>query len=725
MKKKMLLLVCYSLCFGPILLAQLHSGYNWSQSGNGYYAIDNNAIVLHQLPANTDSTIATSDILTPSGAKTPLQINDLSVSEDGTKFLIFTNTQRVWRYHTRGDYWLFDATKHTLIQVGKGLPVASLMYAKISPDGQKVAYSSQHNMYVENISDGKRQQLTFDGTARMINGTFDWVYEEEFGCRDGFRWSPDSKSIAYWQVDATKIKNFLMINNTDSIYSYTIPVEYPVVGEDPSAVRIGVVRLATGKTTWMKIPGDAVQHYLPRMEFASNNEIVLQQLNRKQNHSILFYADINTGAAKSFYEESDNAWIDIKSRWHDDNPVGWNWLKGNKTFLWVSEKDGWRHVYTVSSDGKKETLVTKGNYDIVDLKAVDEKSGYLYFTASPDNATQQYLFKTRLDGKGSLEKISPVNQQGTHDYDISPDGRYAEHRFSNANTFPIEELIDLSTGKRLDGQVTVLRKLPPRFPQVEFTKITTADHVTMDAWVVKPLHFDSTKKYPVVFYVYSEPGSTTVKDEWGNGRNFLYQGDMPADGYVYVSIDGRGTPSLKGRDWRKSIYQKVGILNVHDQAEAAKKVLQWSWIDTSRVAVWGWSGGGSTTLHLMFEYPDIYKTGIAVAPVANRLTYDNIYEERYMGLVQENKQPYIDGSAIHHAQGLQGNLLLVHGTGDDNVHYQNSEMLINELVKYNKLFQFMSYPNRTHSISEGEGTREHLSHLYTNYLKANCAPGGK
>jgi len=247
----------------------------------------------------------------------------------------------------------------------------------------------------------------------------------------------------------------------------------------------------------------------------------------------------------------------------------------------------------------------------------------------------------------------------------------------------------------------------------------------MDGWMVKPKNFDPAKKYPVVFYVYTEPASSTVSDTWGIGQNGLYDGDMADDGYIYISLDNRGTPVPKGREWRKSIYRKVGQVNIRDQAMAAKKILTWNFVDADRVAVWGWSGGGSATLNLMFQYPDIYKTGIAIAAVGNQLTYDNIYQERYMGLPQENREDFINGSPITYAKNLKGNLLYIHGTGDDNVHYQNAEMLVNELVKNGKQFQFMAYPNRTHGIYEGEGTSEHLSQLYTTYLKKNCPPGGK
>ena len=695
----------------------------WAKSGNAYYEVENGAIVETDLPSFTKKTIVPKENLKNKESGMYISIRNFSFSDDGSKVLIYTNSKKVWRYQTRGDYWVYNIADNSFSQVGETLPESSLMFAKFSPDGSKVAYVSKHNLYSEDIATHAITQLTFDGTDKLINGTFDWVYEEEFGCRDGFRWSADSKQIAYWQIDATHIRSFLLIDNTDSIYSFTKPVEYPKVGEDPSNCKVGVVTIATQKTVWMNVPGDAVQHYIPRMEWTPKNELIIQQLNRKQNESNIFLLNPSTGDANKIYTETDKAWIDIKSRWDDDNPIGWDFINDGKAFVWVSEKDGWRHIYTISSDGKKETLLTKGDYDMIGLSVIDKQHGYVYFTASPTNATQQYLYRVPINGSGKLELISPTDEKGTHNYDISPNGMYASHSFSSHNIPTISEWVSLPTHKIIKESEQKLAV--DKNNNVEMIQVTTDDNVTMDGWMIKPTNFDSTKKYPVVFYVYTEPGATTVSDSYGSAGNFLYYGDMPADGYIQISLDGRGTPSPKGAEWRKSIYKKVGILNIHDQAMAAKKILQWKYVDSSRIAVWGWSGGGSTTLNLLFQYPEIYKTGIAIAPVAYRLSYDDIYEERYMGLPSENREDYIKASAITYAKGLQGNLLLIHGTGDDNVHYQNSELLINELVKFDKYFQFMSYPNRTHSLSEGAGTRLHLATTYTKYLREHCPGGGR
>lgn len=699
---------------------------NWTGDGLAFTRIKEGNIVRVDPKTDAETILIKKEQLTPPGATTALGPQSYEYSSDNTKMLAFTNTVKVWRYNTRGDYWVMDIAGKKLRQLGKSLPAQSLMFAKFSPDGKNVAYVSEHNIYTENIATGIIRKLTTDGTRKMINGTFDWVYEEEFYCRDGFRWSSDSRQIAFWQVNATKTRDYYMLNTTDSIYSKIIPVEYPKVGESPSAVRIGVVTLSNGFIRWMNIAGNPEQNYIPRMEWSKPGELVVQQLDRKQQESRLIYCNIGDGSSHTFWAENDEAWVDLNT----DDPKGWNWINKGQDFLWVSEKDGWRHIYKISRDGKTVTLLTKGNYDIGSIKSIDEANNYIYFSASPSNPTQLYLYRVRLNGtdkqKDEAELLSAANLKGTHSYQVSPTGRIARHTFSNYNTPPVEEWITLPDNKPFSSSKSIASKIKtdPSI-NVEYMQIKTEDNIMLDAWMNKPANFDPNKKYPVVFYVYGEPASSTVDDVYGNHDNFLYDGSMSADGYIQVGIDNRGTPTLKGAVWRKSIYRKIGDVNIRDMAMGAKKILEKPFIDKDRVAVWGWSGGGASTLHLMFQYPDMFKTGIAISAVANQLFYDNIYQERYMGLPQENRQDFIKGSPITYAKGLKGNLLYIHGTGDDNVHYSNAEVLLNELIKYNKQFQFMAYPNRTHSIREGEGTSKHLQTLYTTYLRKNCPAGGK
>lgn len=725
LKSVAILFVVYILFVLPALAQQL----NWTKDGKTYYAIEKNQIVRKEMPDEKETVLVGKDLLKTPDNKT-LLIRDFAMSEDQTKVLIYTNSQQVWRLDTEGDYWVLDLATKKLVQAGPDRPASSLRFAKLSPDAKKVAYVSEYNLYVWDINTGKETAVTTDGNRRLINGTFDWVYEEEFACRDGFQWSPDSKRIAYWQVDARDTRDFYMINNTDSIYSQIVPVEYPKVGESPSAVRIGVVELVSNKTTWLDITGDPRQHYLPRMEWNSPTDLFVQQLNRKQNLSKIYSCNVITNKTTTILTEADDAWIDVGSQWEDKYDITFRhkfiWINNNNEFLWESEIDGWRHLYRVSKNGTTKQ-VTKGNFDVINLLCVDEKNNLVYFHASPENATQKYLYKAKLDGTGKAERVTPEGMNGTNDYSVSPNGTYALRTFQNTFTRPLTEMITLPNHKPINEKESILSVLSVRKVKsnLQFFKVKIDGDTELDGWVVKPENFDPAKKYPVVFYVYSEPAAAMVTDTYGVGSNQLYKGNMTNEGYLYVCIDNRGTPAPKGSAWRKSIYRKIGLLNINDQAKAAKEILKWDYVDPDRVAVWGWSGGGSATLNLLFRYPEIYKTGIAIAAVANQLTYDNIYQERYMGLPQENMEDFIAGSPVTHAKNLQGNLLYIHGTGDDNVHYANADMLINELVKHNKQFQLMAYPNRTHSLSEGPGTLLHLVTLYTEYLRKHCPPGGR
>ena len=725
------------ICIAQLVSAQNRGKINWTADGNSYTKMKDGNIVQVDPVTEEETVVVEKSKLTDPETNKVLVPQSYEFNSNYTRVLIFTNTVKVWRYNTMGDYWLYDIIANKLTKMGKKLASQSLMFAKFSPDGKNVAYVSEHNIYSEDISSGEITKLTRDGTRKLINGTFDWVYEEEFNCRDGFRWSPDGTMIAFWQVDATKIKDYYMLNTTDSNYSQVIPVEYPKVGEAPSAVKIGVVNVSTKRIRWMNIEGDPQQHYLPRMEWSGKSELVVQQLNRKQQESKLLYCNTTDGSALTFWAENSSAWVDLNA----DDPRGWNWINNGKEFIWVSEKDGWRHIYKISRDGQTEVPLTTGPYDIDEIKCIDEVNNLIYFTASPYNSTQLYLYKLNiekptlldriLNGKNiTKEEFDPVyanGRDGTHGYQISPNGKFAFHTYSSHNTPRVQEWLRLPANTPLNEakSIEATAKIDSTV-DVEFVKIKTDDQITLNAWINKPKNFDSTKKYPVVFYVYGEPAATTVVDSYGAQNNFLYKGDIRGDGYIQVTIDNRGSPVLKSAAWRKSIYRKIGDVNITDMAKGFAKMLEMKpYMDKERTAVWGWSGGGSSTLHLMFRYPNLFQTGIAIAAVSNQLFYDNIYQERYMGLPQENKEDFINGSPVTYAKNLQGNLLYIHGTGDDNVHFSNAELLVNELVKYNKQFQYMAYPNRTHSISEGAGTFQHLSTLYTNYLKQHCPPGAK
>lgn len=694
----------------------------WVDNGDGYTILEKSEdgksvdLVRYQTASSQRSVLLAATALVPAGSDQPLSIEDYEWSEDKSKLLVFTNSKRVWRYNTKGDYWIKDLKTGTLFQLGKDLAPSSLMFTKFSSDGTRVAFVSEHNLYVQDLASQKVTQLTFDGSEKIINGTFDWVYEEEFDCRDGFRWSPDGTKISFWRLDASPIRDFLMINNTDSVYSYTIPVQYPKVGMDNSAAKIGVADLKSGKTTWMNITEDISNNYVPRMEWADNStELIVQQLNRAQNINNVTFCNASTGEARIVYTDKEEAWLDVV----DDLMF----FKKGQSFTWVSQKNGWKSAYEISRDGKIEKLITPGTFDIIDIELIDTKTGYIYYSASPDNATQRYLYRNKITTPGKPQRLSPANMPGTHKYDISPDGKWAFHTWSDANTPSVTSLISLPDHKvikvitdntDLKAKLAALKMAP-----MEFIQIKNDEGISFDVSVIKPVDFDPAKKYPVLFHVYGEPASQTVKDSWGS-TGYLYHQMLAQNGYIVMSIDNRGTPAPKGRAWRKSIHSKIGVISSEDQAAVAKKLFaQYSFIDTNRVGIWGWSGGGSMTLNMLFRYPEIYKMGISVAPVTDLTLYDNVYQERYSGLLTERPEAYFNSSPVNFAKNLKGKLLLIHGTGDDNVHYQNAEILVNELIKQNKLFSFMAYPNRSHGIYEGRGTSRHLYETMFDYIKTN------
>ena len=709
----------------------------WNEEETGYYSIKENNIMLISTEGEKDQLILSSSEVGD------IKIESFLFSQNKNKILLFTKSVKVWRYNTKGDYWVYDFKTKQGKKIGKSMPDSSLMFAKFSPNEKFVAFVSKEksdknirnsstsvNIYIENLEDNSIKKLTSsNGTEKLINGTFDWVYEEEFGCRDGFIFNESGNKIAFWQIDANQVRDFYMINNTDSIYSYTIPVEYPKVGEDLTPAKIGVINLDNGEIQWMNIPGESHKYYLPRMTWIpGRDELMIQQLNRKQNHSKIFVANSDTGESKLLMEEKDDAWVDLRSSWPYQVQAGWKFINGGKEFLYTTEKDGWSHIYRFNIKKQTEYLVTKGNYDVVKPLAYDEKSDEVYFIASPNQPTERYLYKTSAKGKGNLKRITPEILEGSHNYQISTKAKYAFHSFSNYYTRPMQAVVSLPDHRFINEDQNMINKFDKKKKSdhpLEFFQITTVDDVTMEGWIVKPKDMDKNKKYPVLFYFYSEPAGQTGVNRYGAGNNGLYDGNLAEDGYVYVTFDGRGTPSPKGRAWRKAIYRQIGRVNVRDMAMGAKAVFdKYNFIDTSRVAVHGWSGGGTATLNCLFQYPEIFHTGIAVAAVANQLTYDNIYQERYMGDPKESYQDYVDGSPIKYAKNLEGNLLYIHGTGDDNVHYQNAEMLANELIKHKKVFYMLSYPNRSHGIRE-DGAYPHVRLMFTDFLRKNCPPGGR
>lgn len=714
----------------------------WVADGSSYLALEPSAtkksaldIVRYDALSGERTIKVAAEKLTPTATSEPLSIEEFDFSQDEQRLLIFTSSERVWRSNTRGDYWVLDLKDWKLRKLGgEAAKPSTLMFAKFSPDGTRVGFVRENNIYVENLGNDAITQLTTDGSRYLVNGTFDWVYEEELFCRDGWRWSPDGRQIAYWQLNAEGVREMHLINNTAGLYPEITSFPYPKAGEMNSAARVGVIGATGGATRWFDIPGDPRNNYLPRMEWAaSSNEVIIQQLNRLQNTNLVMLGDPRTGKVHSVLTEKDDTWVDVA--WGD---IDWDktglargdveWIDGGKRFLWASERDGWRHIYSISRDGKDAKCITPGDFDVTSVERVDPANGFVYFEASPANAGQRYLFRERLDGNGKPEQLTPANDAGSHGYNISPRGDVAIHTFSTFTRVPVTNIVRLPqhTAVRtlIDNHEVQERLVKLQQTPSEFFKVDIGDGVQLDGWMIKPPDFDPHKRYPVLFYVYGEPWGQTVQDAWG-GLTRMWHTMLAQQGYIIMSVDNRGTPAPRGRAWRKIIYRKMGLVNSLDQANAARAIAKWPYVDPARIGIWGWSGGGSSTLNAMFRYPDVYQVGLSVAPVPDIRYYDTIYQERYCGLPQDHPDEWKQSSPITFAGQLKGQLLVVHGTGDDNVHYQGTEALTNALVAANKPFSIMVYPNRSHGIFEGPGTTKHLYNLFTRYINEKLPAGGR
>ena len=715
----------------PEFFGESFTGGRWADAGAVLRSVDTDAAAgttsLVELDLTTDRrrTLLDGATLRKPDGEGLIAVEDYAYSADGTKALLYTDSEQVWRLNTAGIYYTVDLAS------GEVAPVADRalglqMFAKFSPDGRQVAFVRNRNVFVVDLATRQERALTTNGApGTVINGTFDWVYEEEFGLRNGFRWSPDGAQVAYWRLDASGVRDFLLVNNTDSLYSYTTPVQYPKAGETNSAARVGVVAAAGGPTRWFTLSDDERNHYPARMDWAaSSTELVIQHLDRPQQRNEVLLADTRTMTTRPVLVETDSAWTDAV-----DDLV---WFDDGRRFTWLSDRDGWQLAYVVSRDGSDVRAVTPAGLDVLSVLQIDTDGGWIYFRAAPMPAPgrmtniRRVLYRTRLDGT-ETERLTPDDAPGSHSYTLSPGARYAVHSWSGFGSpsqaevvrLPRHETVrTLTTNSRLRARVGGLQR-----GRAFFTQLPADDGTLLDAYVMLPPGMDSTRTYPVLMHVYGEPASTTVNDSWG-GSGYLWHLMLTQQGYIVASVDGRGTPSPRGREWRKSVYGRVGVQASADQAAAARALAaRYPFVDATRVGIWGWSGGGSQTLNSLFRFPDVFALGMSVAPVPDQRLYDTIYQERYSGHPATNPESYRVGSPITYAEGLRGDLLLVYGTGDDNVHYQGTERLVNRLVELNKPFTMMAYPNRSHGISEGEGTTLHVYGLLTRYLQENLPAG--
>lgn len=580
-----------------------------------------------------------------------------------------------------------------------------------SPDGRFNLFNEKGNLHARDLDSGRTVQLTKDG----VDGS-NWNGRAV--------WSPDGNRIAFVQEDSSRVRLRSALVPGDPSYPEVRKTRFARVGEAIPKLRIGVVDAVGGEIRWLNISKPQDDFYLGQVGWAGNpNELLVEKLSRFRNEREFLIADANTGMVTRIFHESDPAWI-IAS--YQKN-AGLQWIRGGRAFVMLGEMDGWRHAYVYSRDGKRKTLLTPGDFDIIERAAVDEVGGWIYYYASPDNATQKFLYRVRLDESAKPERVTPPDQPGTHDYDFSPTFEWAFHTYSTFDTPPVTELVELP-GHRvvrvLEDNEELRRKMAPLISQpTEFLQLDIGGGVVMDAWMIKPTGFDPSRKYPLLVYVYGEPHLQTVLDAWGSAQADYHR--MIADiGYLVVSIDNRGTPAPKGAAWRRAVFGSLGPLSTAEQAAGVLELARTRpYVDLSRVGIWGWSGGGSNTLNAMFRQPDLYHVGIAVAPKPQPHLYNAWFQEIYMETLATNPDGYRRSAPINFAKGLKGDLLIIHGTGETNTHIQITEGLIDRLIELGKRFDYMAYPNRDHGIHEGRGTTVHLRTLMVRHLIKHLQPG--
>lgn len=582
----------------------------------------------------------------------------------------------------------------------------------MAPDGKRKLEFNSGDVFVRTVASNKKTRLMKRDPNREISFR-------------NLSWSPDGKYVAFIESDNSDVKKRTMLVPKDPSYPGTREQRFARVGETITSLRVGVIDVESKQTQWMPIESPDEGFYLGLVEWAGDSgELLIERLSRGRDQREFFLAKPD-GTMTTIFEESDPAWV-VASQAKNSGLV---WIRGGEEFIIISEKNGWRHAYRYSREGKELSLLTPGEFDIIDRAVVDEAGGWYYFYASPDNATEKYLYRVSLDGSGKRERITSENQPGTHDYNFSPDAKWAFHTHSTFDTPPTVELIEVD-GHRTIKVVETNQQVQQRAEEViyqptEFLTLDIGDGVSMDAWMIKPKDFDESKKYPVFIYVYGEPHAQTVLNQWGAAQSH-YLRVVAGLGYLVVSIDNRGTPAPKGAAWRRSIFKSLGPLSTEDQAAALKKLAETRpYVDLSRVGIWGWSGGGSNTLNAMFRKPDDYHVGIAVVPKPQPHLYNAWFQEIYMSTREANPEGYQKSAPINFAEGLKGKLLIVTGSGETNTHIQIIEGLVDRLVQLGKPFDYMVYPNRNHGLSEGPGTVVHVRMLITRYLLENLSAGAQ
>ena len=680
------------------------NGFKSMKNGETYTVIDQNNLDEYSYKSGKHiKTLIDAGQLIPEGESKPIRFSSYTFSPDETKILLVTNKKSIYRHSFTAEYWIYDFVTKKLQRLSEN---GAQRLASFSPDGQLVAFMRDNNLFIKNLQTNTELQFTNDGAInKIINGAPDWVYEEEFSFNKAYEWSPDSRSIAYIRFDESNVKEFEFTIYGD-LYPKQYKYKYPKAGEDNSIVSVHVYDLATAKTKTMDI-GSETDIYIPRIKWTTDpNVLSIQRLNRLQNKWEILLANASDGTSKVLYSEDNKYYIDIT-----DNLI---FLKKNKGFIFTSEMDGYNHIYYYDMQGKLIKQLTKGKYDVSALFGLDEKKGVLYYQAGVSSPINREIFSVNIN---NLKRLQLSKHEGTNSAQFSSNFKYYINTFSDANTPPIFT-VNKSNGTQLyvlENNINMVNKLKDYgYSNKTFFTIKTDNDIELNAWMIKPLDFDSTKRYPVLMYLYGGPGSQTVTNSWG-WFNLMWFEMLAQKGYIVVSVDNRGT-GARGEEFKKCTYLQLGKLETIDQINANKYLATLPYVDRNRIGIFGWSYGGYMSTLCMTKGASYFKTGIAVAPVTNWRYYDNIYTERFMRTPQENGDGYDSNSPISHTAELKGNYLLIHGTADDNVHLQNSMDLITSLLNNNKQFEMQFYPNSDHSIYTGRYTHYHVYRRMTDFL---------
>ncbi len=695
----------------PTFRAAAVPGFDWMKDGRYYAALDAGSLVQYEVATGKAvQTLVPADALRLDGKA--LAVDGYSFNADEQKILFTTDTEPIYRHSAKASYYVYDRTAKKLTPLSAG---GKQSYATFSPDGQRVAFGRDNNVFLTDLASMQEKAVTSDGVRnKIINGGVDWVYEEEFSFAQGFFWSPDSKYIAYYTFDESQVPEYDM-QLWGGLYPKDYTYKYPKAGEKNSTVGVSTYDVAAGRAVKMDV-GPEKDQYIPRVMWTQTpGQLSIRRLNRLQNKLEIIHANAGSGQGKVVLTETDPAYLEIA----DDDL---RYLAGGKQFLFTSERDGLRNLYLYDMSGKLRQQLSKGPGEVSSVAGVDEKSGYVYYVSPGTSPLERHLFRVSLKG-GKAQRLSEPGT-GTDAVNMSPDCRYFLNTHSSAGVPAVVSLREGATGKlvkTLEDNAKLRQTMSQyNLGKMEFISFKTGEGVQLNGSMLKPANFDASKKYPVLMYVYGGPGSQTVADNTGGGislRNYLWHQYLAQQGVVVVSVDNRGT-GARGGAFRKSTYAQLGKLETIDQGEAAKYLGTLPYVDKSRIGIWGWSFGGYMTALALTKNPDLFKMGISVAPVTNWRYYDSIYTERYLKTPQENPGGYDDNSPVQFAQNLKGKYLLVHGTGDDNVHFQNSVAWVEAMIKANKDYQTLYYPNRNHGIYGGNTTL-HLYRQMTNFVLAN------